>query len=233
MLRFTGRGLFAAKDITFRQEGELVADVVVVEGGKVEFVRCRFTGEVPAGKQREGIGLKLQEGTTGEVRDCMAEGNSIGILQAETTLERNVLRNNTVAGIYYDGGGGKALQNECSENQYGIHVDGSPPDVSSRDTGDLKHVQVIAEIELRNVEALHSRDSYLGHELAGWGHLHGNLDGHRGATGAGQRGSQNQAQHHAEHDSPSPTTHPVLASQPRHHAQLNRSISPGSSAPAW
>ena len=44
---FSGPGRFAAEDITFRHEGEALADVVVVRGGEIAFARCRFIGAGP------------------------------------------------------------------------------------------------------------------------------------------------------------------------------------------
>mgnify|MGYP000624978747 CR=1 FL=1 len=120
VVRFQGDGLFAAEDLTFRHEGEAEASVVLVEGGEVAFVRCRFTGAVYAGGH-DVAGLVIKEDTTGTVRDCEAvENNGAGIYvagQAQPTLEGNTCSNNELLGIAFFGdAGGVARENECSNN---------------------------------------------------------------------------------------------------------------------
>lgn len=149
VVRFSGDGPFTAEDLTFRHEGEAMADVVVVEGGEVDFARCRFTEAVSV--EGEGLrgGLQLARSTTGLVQDCVAEGNKgVGILvedRAQVTLVGNVCSDNEVAGIYIrdqaqpileensfsdneigiaysDDAGGVARQNQCMDNRFGIFV---------------------------------------------------------------------------------------------------------------
>jgi len=126
VLRFSGDGPFDVEGITFRHEGEAVADTVVVQEGEVSFVRCRFTGAVRGEDVRAG--LRIQGSAAGVVQDCVAEENSgFGIVvgdQAQPTLEGNLCRENTRSGVIYtDSGGGVARQNECTDNGYhGISV---------------------------------------------------------------------------------------------------------------
>ncbi|MBL7063797.1 MAG: right-handed parallel beta-helix repeat-containing protein [Anaerolineae bacterium] len=128
VLRFSGDGPFAVADITFRHEGGMAADVVVVQGGGVAFARCRFTGAVRAETEEVRAGLRFQGSTAGVMQDCVAEGNdSFGVVvegQAQPVLEGNLCRENTRSGILYsDSGAGVARQNECTDNGYhGISV---------------------------------------------------------------------------------------------------------------
>jgi len=127
VVRFSGDGPFIVEDITFRHEGDMVADVVVVDGGEISFTRCRFTGAVQP-ILGESAGLRLKGDTMGTVRECLADGNdSTGIRvedQAEPTLEENKAMNNTEVGIaYFDESGGVARRNECISNGFhGIGV---------------------------------------------------------------------------------------------------------------
>jgi parallel beta-helix repeat protein len=123
---FSGDGLFATEDITFRHQGTAAASVVIVAGGEIAFARCRFTGAVQEEKE-DRAGLWLQGNTTGVVRECEAvENDNVGIYvgeQAQPTLEGNVCTDNEVVGIGYVGNsGGVARQNECSGNRGGIYV---------------------------------------------------------------------------------------------------------------
>ncbi len=128
VIHFSGDGPFVVEDITFRHEGEAVADVVTVMGGEVTFTRCRFTGA--ARVEGEGVdraGLWLYGDTVGVVQDCVAEqNNNTGIYasgQAQPKLEGNHCVNNTTAGIVYWGNaGGIASENACSGNSFGIVV---------------------------------------------------------------------------------------------------------------
>lgn len=130
VLRFNGGRSFSAEGITFRHEGELEADVVVVQTGEVEFTDCRFTGSVYVVGVAVHAGLRFQGRVSGTVRDCVAEENgSTGILVekgADPLLEGNLCTNNSSAGIaYYNTGGGQARDNECNQNdETGILVAG-------------------------------------------------------------------------------------------------------------
>lgn len=142
---FAGEGPFGAEDITFRYDGGTGSDVVVVEGGEVSLVRCRFAGG-------EDASLRLDGQTTGTVRDSVAQGqrwsagievegeaqpalegneatgNNYGIRiseQAQPMLVSNVFRDNKAGGIRYeDSSGGTARDNDCSANGTGILVTG-------------------------------------------------------------------------------------------------------------
>jgi parallel beta-helix repeat protein len=126
VVRFSGDGPFVAEDLTFRHEGEAVADVALVEGGNVTFSRCRFTGAVATEAEGYGAGLYLQGSTDGIVRECIAvENDGIGIAvfdQAQPTLEKNISSRNEAGILFTNNAGGIALQNECLENAFGIQV---------------------------------------------------------------------------------------------------------------
>jgi parallel beta-helix repeat protein len=127
VVRFTGGGRFAAEDITFRHEGEAMADVVTVLGGEVVFIRCRFTGAVYVEGAGNRAGLRLRQGASGLVRECVVVDNdNTGILvenRALPMLDRNICTRNGVVGIgYVDEAGGVARENQCSENAVGIGV---------------------------------------------------------------------------------------------------------------
>ncbi len=129
VIRFSGAGPFSAEGVTFRHQGQAVADVVIVDGGVVSLAHCRFTGAVSGEGGDEGVGLWLRGEANGLAQGCVVEGNGIGIRvseQARPSLERNLCAHNAGAGIaYLDDGGGLARQNECSENgSVGILVAG-------------------------------------------------------------------------------------------------------------
>jgi parallel beta-helix repeat protein len=129
VILFSGDGPFIVENITFRHEGEAMADVVVVEGGEVAFTRCLFTGAVVMGEEEaDRAGLRLAESTSGLVQDCVAERNErVGILveeEAQVTLEANACSDNGI-GIGYGGDtSGVARQNRCTSNEIGIKVAG-------------------------------------------------------------------------------------------------------------
>ncbi|MCL0087101.1 pectinesterase family protein, partial [Thermodesulfovibrionales bacterium] len=60
VIKFRGGGPFIARDLTFEYQGSQWAHAVEVDGGKVDFQRCRFTGGV-RDEEREfgGHGLQL------------------------------------------------------------------------------------------------------------------------------------------------------------------------------
>ena len=120
---FSGAGPFSAEGVAFRHQGQSVADVVIVEGGAVSFVRCRFTGAVSGEGEDERAGLWLRGAASGLVQDCVVEGNGLGVRvseQAQPALKENFCTHNGGAGIVYsDDAGGVASGNECSENGVG------------------------------------------------------------------------------------------------------------------
>lgn len=127
VLSFDDAGPFISEDITYRHEGNEGADVVVVFGGEIAFVRNRFTGGV-RGPDGGGVGLVLLN-TTGFVRESAAADNEFaGIAlmtddpNLETYLTRNILNDNTAGvGILFAGdASGTALENACSRNGQGI-----------------------------------------------------------------------------------------------------------------
>jgi parallel beta-helix repeat protein len=131
VVQFSGDDISHVEDISFRHEGDKVADVVRVTGGEVNFSRCRFTGAVRTGEGSVApgagsAGLRFGDQAQGVVRDCEAVGNgSVGILveDAQPTLEGNSCVGNALAGIVYlRSAGGTAQRNNCSDNGYGILV---------------------------------------------------------------------------------------------------------------
>ena len=131
VVRYIGDGVFAAEDITFRHEGDAVADVVVVEMGEIALSNCSFVGAVSqdALNGDRSAGLLIQGETTGIVEGCTATENGDGIRvadSAEVTLKRNLCADNIVGITFSDNSGGIALDNHSSWNSYiGIEVSGS------------------------------------------------------------------------------------------------------------
>ncbi|MBU0495447.1 MAG: right-handed parallel beta-helix repeat-containing protein [Chloroflexi bacterium] len=135
---------FAAAGITFRHEGNAIAEVAV-QRGEATLSRCRFVGTALCGIQvsipgqatlegnvcmgHESTGIIYEGGTGGLVRQNECSGNTIGIrigARAQPTLEGNICTDNTMNGIVYFGTvGGVARQNTCTGNGSGIHVMGS------------------------------------------------------------------------------------------------------------
>ncbi len=130
VVRFIGDGPFTAESVTFLRKGQVVGDVVIVEGGEVAFFGCQFAGGVDEGDRGMGIGLRLEGDTTGIVKDSRVTANaSIGIAvrdQAQPRLESNSVVDNWGMGIgYFDEAGGTAAQNECTGNVTGFYLDQS------------------------------------------------------------------------------------------------------------
>jgi serine/threonine-protein kinase len=114
-------GTISIEGITFRHEGDAIADVVQVLGGEVSFTRCRFSGAIRGEEGKGRGGLRLAGDTTGSVTDCVASGNDLdGIRledQADVTLEGNTCADNVQGGIHFrDDATGVARDNECVRN---------------------------------------------------------------------------------------------------------------------
>jgi parallel beta-helix repeat protein len=131
VVKFSGDGLFSARDIAFVHEGNLWANVVTADRGEVSFIRCLFTGGVwDEAIKRGGDGLWLFGMVGGRIEACQAIGNDLyGIEvggQARPTLEGNTCRENKGCGIaYFDNSAGVARQNICIGNGFhGIGVSG-------------------------------------------------------------------------------------------------------------
>ena len=129
VVHFSGDGPFTAQGITFRHQGNRAANVVVVDGGEIDFNLCRFTGGIRDEEEKlVGSGLLIRERTNGRVRECRMEGNGLhGVAvrdQAQPTLEGNTCTGNGENGIAYFGdAGGTAQGNECSDNgMHGISI---------------------------------------------------------------------------------------------------------------
>jgi parallel beta-helix repeat protein len=130
VVKFSGDGLFSARDIAFVHEGNRWADVVTADRGEVSFIRCLFTGGVwDEANKRGGDGLWLFGMVGGRIEACQAIGNDLHGIdvsgQARPTLEGNTCRENKSCGIaYFGNSAGVARQNICIGNKCGIYVDG-------------------------------------------------------------------------------------------------------------
>ncbi len=130
VVRYTGDGLFQARDITFRHAGVAEADVVYVEQGEVLFDACRFTGAMFIESGTPRAGLHLAGGVTGRVQNCEAVENNLDgfrlVYEAQVDLVENVCRDNAQFGINIrDNSGGEIKGNHCSGNLLsGISVTG-------------------------------------------------------------------------------------------------------------
>ncbi len=127
VVRFDRGGSFTAEGITFRHDGNMMADVVVIERGVVDISDCRFTGAVYVEGKGNRAGLRLRGTTSGVVADSVFEDNdNTGLLlenQVNPTVERNSCSDNAMVGIGYMGtAGGAARENECARNAIGIAV---------------------------------------------------------------------------------------------------------------
>jgi parallel beta-helix repeat protein len=125
VVKFSGDGLFSARDIAFVHEGNRWANVVTADRGEVSFIRCLFTGGVwDEANKRGGDGLWLFGMVSGRIEACQAIGNDLNGIevsgQARPTLEGNTCRENKSCGIVYsDNSAGVARQNICIGN--GLH----------------------------------------------------------------------------------------------------------------
>jgi parallel beta-helix repeat protein len=124
VVKFSGDGLFSARDIAFVHEGNRWANVVTADRGEVSFIRCLFTGGVwDEANKRGGDGLWLFGTVSGRIEACQAIGNDLhGIEvsgQARPTLEGNTCRENKECGIGVSGQAQPTLEgNTCRENEY-------------------------------------------------------------------------------------------------------------------
>jgi parallel beta-helix repeat protein len=127
VVKVTGSGSFAAEGMTFRHDGSQVADVVVIDQGRADFSKCRFTGAVYEEGEGNRAGLRFRGSSRGTVVDSVvSENDNSGILveqQAQPELRRNTCSNNAMVGIgYTDLARGVASGNECTGNAIGIAV---------------------------------------------------------------------------------------------------------------
>jgi serine/threonine-protein kinase len=127
VIRVESEGILAAQDLTFRHDGEQVADVVVVQDGRVDFSRCRFTGAVYAEGEGNRAGIRFLGSAGGAVRESeIVDNDNTGIMvdeRAAPVLEDNLLLDNSMVGIGYMGqASGTARGNECSGSSVGVAV---------------------------------------------------------------------------------------------------------------
>ncbi|MDX9954135.1 MAG: right-handed parallel beta-helix repeat-containing protein [Anaerolineae bacterium] len=136
VIRYTGEGLFEARGITFRHEGDAEADVVYAERGEVLFDACVFMGAVTSENGAPRGGLHLSGTVTGRVENCTAADNDLDGFrlteQAQVDLINNICRDNYQNGIgIRDNSGGEIRGNRCSGNvNNGIAITGdAAPDI--------------------------------------------------------------------------------------------------------
>ena len=108
VVKVTGGGSLQAEDITFRHSGAMPADVVVVEEGGLELMKCCITGGVKASKgEIDGSGLVIAAAATGQISRCRVEKNEGSGIQVsdhtQPTLEGNTCQGNKASGITYVG----------------------------------------------------------------------------------------------------------------------------------
>jgi len=120
IIRFSGEGVFTLDELTVQNQGTLPANVIRVDSGEINFSNCRFTGAVEA-TEGQTAGLSVIGNTTGTVKNCMFDNNSLaGIFLAgnsNLTLEENDCSNNGVGIGFRENASGQALNNTCNNNQ--------------------------------------------------------------------------------------------------------------------
>jgi parallel beta-helix repeat protein len=120
VINFKANGLFKLEDITVKYEGTTPGNVVVVDRGKIDFSNCRLTGAVES-TEGQTAGLFVTGNTTGVVRNCIIDNNSLaGIFlagESNLRLEENDCSNNGVGIGFRENAGGQALNNTCNNNQ--------------------------------------------------------------------------------------------------------------------
>ena len=127
VVRVESGGALVAQDLAFRHDGTQVADVMMVQDGRVDFSRCRFTGAVYVEGEGNRAGIHFLGSVSGAVRESeIVDNDNTGILvdeRAASVLEDNLLLDNTMVGIGYMGqAGGTARGNECSGSTIGVAV---------------------------------------------------------------------------------------------------------------
>lgn len=120
--RYTGKGLLALREITFRRDGEYAASVMVITRGEVDFNNCRFSNGASGEESPIGHGLVFLEDSSGVVNNCEFDENyEFGIFViglAKPELMGNKIYDNRKGGIYFqiDEDGGLAERNDLSGN---------------------------------------------------------------------------------------------------------------------
>jgi len=132
-LRFYGGGTFVLQDLTVRHQGEVQANVVVIEGGQIAFQRTRFSGSTHEEDAGPTAGLLVKGDTAGVVKECEFIENDNGIWlvdDSQPELSKNLCADNRTGITYSDRAGGSASENECRDNGTGFFIsDDSAPDL--------------------------------------------------------------------------------------------------------
>lgn len=127
-IRFDGDGPFVVTNLSVIHSVEEHKTAVMVASGVVHFCQCHILGSTGT-----GTGLEMYGNTSGNVRGCVFEGFSWGLVlsgQTQPLLEENLCLRNGANGIGYAGeSGGVARSNRCTDNGHaGILVsDGTSP----------------------------------------------------------------------------------------------------------
>ncbi len=126
VLKFTGQGRFTAQDVSFEHDGTRKSDVVSVEGGWIQFERCRFSGGIRnTGKQATtGDGLWVRGSTRGSIHQSEFVNNGLHGLEIQGTanlsIEVSTFERNTEDGlVFFDHTTGVAQGNTSRKN--GLH----------------------------------------------------------------------------------------------------------------
>lgn len=163
-MHIQGAGPFSFKDLELRYDGKDPADLIVVDGGAVNFTGCRIAGAVWGNAEGYGgRGLVLQGTATGTVQHCEVvnndyagidlrgnanltiaqnlihqnQGNGINVAgSAVPIISGNEMSENTQTGLaYYDSSAGKATGNQIHDNnRSGIEVNGASAPVLAQNT---------------------------------------------------------------------------------------------------
>lgn len=124
LMRFEGAGQLVVKGISFDHQGQLPAEVLVIEGGIFDIQDARFSGGVFDGEgSLGGDGLWVRGGARGTIVGSEFSDNALYGLevtdQAQVLLENNRFGNNGHAGLaVFDEGGGRALRNVLEQNRH-------------------------------------------------------------------------------------------------------------------
>jgi parallel beta-helix repeat protein len=160
VVRIDGSLRFAAKDITFRHEGNQSADVIRIFAGASSFERCCFTGaafddtDVTTGSGLDetdvpaSSGLHLRGTATCTVIECEAIDNyNAGLLAVEASqmqVHSSTCIGNTYGLYYSDSASGTARKNFCLDNKLtGILItDEATPTIEANTCEHNKHAGI-------------------------------------------------------------------------------------------
>jgi len=140
VIRFNAEGALLLEGIHFQHEGELVADVVVINAMEAEIRNCSFSGAYRGDAEDAYGGLWITGETQGMVELSEASGNdAVGFLldeDASVILTDVIAMDNTRYGVYFlERSSGEVQESYCSSNgSHGIYLDTEAEVVLSRNT---------------------------------------------------------------------------------------------------